>query len=188
MSKIRRKRVIIKSCLFGCSGMLLGMMLILYLLVLTMCSVPKEIYQPYIEYGAEYYEGILDVSPKITHGKLYADEGGGFEVKVTFTSEQMKKESVKKYTHNKNPLIFKVITNWNDIDEQSKRESVYDDFNRPLYNMYVNLFEFSYYPTINEDKDNEFLSFFNFWRQFLIDYDKLKEKTLDEKNAWLDEQ
>lgn len=82
------------SCFTGCGTILLVVILCGYLLILSMCHVPKETYKPYMEAGSKYYQTILGVSPTLSHDSQYADEAGGFSIDVKFTEEQMKTQKL----------------------------------------------------------------------------------------------
>lgn len=188
------------SCFTGCGTILLVVILCGYLLILSMCHVPKETYKPYMEAGSKYYQTILGVSPTLSHDSQYADEAGGFSIDVKFTEEQMKNPKVKLYTKGNNTFGFRGTTtkaNIVGISENSTRlleaSNSYIEFNEPVSNLLDNLLGV-------DDPDSEinkianncqvriYSTNLNFWKNVISQYEKLKSMPFDEKFNWVSNQ
>lgn len=181
----------------GCSIVFMAVNLIILLLILTMCRVPKRDYQPYLTAGEQYYQKVLGVSPTISSGKYYDDEGGGFSITVQFTPEQMKKPSVKQYTNNKSEFSFRGTSTEPNIvgisDKATKNleaANSFHEFNRPISEMLNELLK-------NDQPDSELAKSLeerniilcstdlSFWKAILSHYNTLKDKSFEERFNWL---
>ena len=188
------------SCFTGCGTVLLVVILCGYLLILSMCRVPKETYKPYMESGSKYYQTILGVSPMLSHDSQYADEAGGFMINVKFTEEQMKNPKVNLYTKGSDTIGFRATTtkpNIVGISVNSTRllesSNSYIEFNEPVSNLLDNLLSI-------DDPDSEinmisnncqvriYSTDLNFWKNVISQYEKLKTMSFNEKFKWVSNQ
>ncbi|EPH68645.1 hypothetical protein D929_02743 [Enterococcus faecalis 02-MB-P-10] len=179
-----------RNILTGCGLVILIPVLLVTVFVLTMCQVPKEKYEPYISFGQTYYEAVLGVNPKITHGSYYMDEGGGFNVSINFTKDQLKKPSVKlylknvtneKYTFRGSSTESQVVDISEDEKINEQKMQVYSELNEPIDELFCELF-YDGATAVTPTTESEYL---NFWKEFVENYELLSNKSLDERLEWL---
>lgn len=179
-----------RNTLTGCGLVILIPVLLFAVFILTMCQVPKEKYEPYISFGQTYYEAVLGVKPKITHGSYYIDEGGGFNVIINFTKNQIKKPSVKLYLKNVANKKFSFrgsstksqvvgISEDEKIDEQKMQ--VYSELNEPIEELFYELF----YGGTAAVTPATGPGYLDFWKEFVENYELLSNKSLDARLEWL---
>lgn len=184
----------------GCSIVFVTIHLIILLLILTMCHVPKRDYEPYLTAGEQYYQEILGVSPTIASSKYYADEGGGFSITVTFSPEQMKNPLVKQFTKNQSELSFRGTSTESNIvgisEEATKNleaANSFHEFNRPVSKMLDDLLkndnpDSELSKSLEEKKIYMCSTDLSFWKKVFNNYERLKDKPFEERFYWLKEQ
>ena len=184
----------------GCSLFFILINLLIFLGILTMCSVPKEKYKPYLSAGEEYYKEVLEISPKISHRKYYADEGGGFSIKVQFKPEQMQGNLVKLYTKNQTEYSFRATSVESQTVGISKKAiktieqaNGYSEYNKPVSEMLNELLEIDNPDSELFEKSNHFrVNLYStdllFWKKVLSHYEELKKKTFNERFEWFTKQ
>ncbi|WP_086348705.1 hypothetical protein [Candidatus Enterococcus clewellii] len=185
----------------GCLLLLLAIPLGGYLLLLSMCRVPDYKYEPYMRAGSDYYEEVLGVSPEIKHGRFYADEGGGFDVSVTFTKEQRKKPFVKLYieqiNESKGSYGFRGTATQSNIvgltkeaTELLESANSYYKYNRPVSELLDDLLgldepDSEIYERAPAMTISIYSTELSFWKKVVENYSRLKDQSFAERFDWV---
>ncbi|MGM0168503.1 hypothetical protein IGI39_004258 [Enterococcus sp. AZ135] len=188
-----------KGCSIGC----LTMLLLFCLFIFTMCHVPKAKYEPYISSGETYYRTVLGITPKVSHDLMYADEGGGFAVRVSFTKSQSEGPLTKLYMKKmdeKREYSFRGSSTESNIVGLSEKETnllersnEYFEFNRPVAELLDDLLEDDSQGSekaslTNGGSFSVYSTDLNFWKRLLANDQQLKAKSFKERMAWLSSQ
>lgn len=197
MKKEKKKSV---SCAKGCSIGCLGSLLLFCLFIFTMCHVPKSEYEPYLSSGGNYYKTVLGITPEITHDTMYADEGGGFGINVSFTKAQSEKNLTKLYMRNtgdESTYWFRGTSTEPNIVGLSEKETQllrksneYSEFNRPVSELLDELLEDDgadpeLSSITNEVSIDIYSTDLDFWKNVLANYEQLKAQPFSQRLNWL---
>ncbi|MDA9472028.1 hypothetical protein [Enterococcus sp. 5H] len=204
MSKYEQEQLNkMKGCAKGCSIGCLTVILLFFGLILTMCHVPSSKYKPYISAGHQYYRTVLNSDPKITHGFMYADEGGGFGITIEFSKNQMENSLTELYMREfteKNSFSFRGSSTKSNIVGLTEKETTllekaneYSEFNQPVSKLLDKLLEdntdgFDIQQLTNGGTIDIYSTDLIFWKNIIENYEWLKSRPFKERLQWLSNQ